>query len=226
VTPRLLDLFCGAGGASVGYARAGFEVVGVDLGAQPRYPFRFVRADAMAVLRGEVPEVDLSTFDAVHASPPCQAYSIATAWHPGVAETHPDLVDDVRDALEALGVPYAIENVVTSPLRNALRLCGTQFEGLRVYRHRLFECSPPLYFAPASHGWHRYKPPQVGRRAEEHGWVTVAGHIASLDVARAAMGIDWMTRDELVEAIPPAYTEYVGRHLLAAVREREEANCA
>lgn len=206
--PKLLDLFCGAGGAAMGYHRAGFEVVGVDVKPQPRYPFEFHQGDAMTW--------PLEGFDAIHASPPCQRYSVATVFHPGRQAEHPDLVDPCRERLQSAGVPYAIENVMGAPLRNALMLCGTMFPGLKVYRHRLFETCPPIYFPPF-HNPHLYRPTEVGRRVAEHGWMTVAGHFSGADAAGKAMGIDWMNRAELAQAIPPAYTEFIGKQLMAVL---------
>lgn len=206
--PRLLDLFCGAGGAAMGYARAGFEVVGVDINPQPHYPFEFHQGDAMTF--------PLDGFDAIHASPPCQRYSVATVFHPGRQAQHPDLVDPCRDRLQSAGVPWVIENVMGAPLRNPIMLCGTMFDGLRVYRHRNFEASPAIYWPP-QHYQHPERPAEVGRRVPDHGWMTVAGHFSDVKAASRAMGIDWMTRDELRQAIPPAYTEWIGKQLLAAI---------
>jgi DNA (cytosine-5)-methyltransferase 1 len=192
----------------MGYHRAGFDVVGVDIKPQPRYPFEFHQADAMTF--------PLDGFDAIHASPPCQRYSVATVFHPGRQAQHPDLVDPCRDRLNASGLPWVIENVMGAPLRNPIMLCGTMFEGLRVYRHRNFETNPPIYWPPP-HGWHEFRPTEVGRRVAAHGWMTVAGHFSGTEAGQRAMGIDWMTRDELRQAIPPAYTEWIGRQLLAAL---------
>jgi DNA (cytosine-5)-methyltransferase 1 len=214
----LLDLFCGAGGAGAGYARAGFEVVGIDNRPQPHYPFRFVQADALdpsawlEATNGRAPDV-------VHASPPCQRYAVSTQVWQGLQETHADLVDPTRDMLEAAGVPFVIENVPGAPLRNPLTLCGTMFEGLRVYRHRVFETSPVLWWPPA-HYPHRERVTEVGRPALASGWMTVAGHFANLPAASAAMGIDWMTVAELAQAIPPAYTEWLGSRLLVELGVR------
>jgi DNA (cytosine-5)-methyltransferase 1 len=214
--PRLLDLFCGAGGAAMGYHRAGFEVVGVDISPQPRYPFEFHQADALTFpTRG---------FDAIHASPPCQRYSVATKQN-GRQGEHPDLVDATRDRLVESGWPFVIENVVGAPLREPMLLCGEQF-GLGVYRHRLFECSFPT-LAPrhqrhygltgSGHG------PNPGARRRAAPKVTVVGHCFHVDKARVAMGIEWMTQRELAQAIPPAYTEYIGQFLLRAVLTTSEA---
>lgn len=203
---KILDLFCGAGGAAMGYHRAGFEVIGVDHVAQPHYPFQFIRADWRDVV-GRV------TVDAVHASPPCQAYSAMTNCRPGLSDTYPDLVEDVRAVLKTLDVPWVIENVPGAPLINPITLCGQMF-GLDLYRHRLFETSfnavepyHPFHLKPASRAGH-WKPGTV---------MSVAGHFAPMSVAKQAMGITWMNRDELGEAIPPAYTEYLGRFLTRIV---------
>jgi DNA (cytosine-5)-methyltransferase 1 len=221
VKPRLLDLFCKAGGAAAGYARAGFDVVGVDIKPQPRYPFEFIQADALTF--------PLVGFDAFHASPPCQRHSQATA--AGAWKNHPDLIPATRDRLAATGLPYVIENVPRAPLVNPLVLCGTMFgltatddDGteLHLKRHRLFESNVPLYarrwcdhpkgvqWAGSYGGARRDK---VEARTVRHG-----GYVPSARVQGELLGIDWMRERELYEAIPPAYTEWVGRQLLAAVR--------
>jgi DNA (cytosine-5)-methyltransferase 1 len=196
---RLLDLFCGAGGAAMGYARYGYEVIGVDIKPQPRYPFKFVQADAM--------EYPLEGFDMIHASPPCQAHSPLAALHKH--KVYPKLIGPVRDRLRASGTPYVIENVPGAPLLNPLVLCGVKF-GLGVFRHRLFEVSWP--FLQPSHLKHNG---YVG----DGRYVTVAGHTGWTtgwrDECERAMGIDWMTHAELAQAIPPVYTSYV-----AATRHR------
>lgn len=215
--PKLLDLFCGAGGAAAGYARAGFDVIGVDHVHQPRYPFKFVKADALEVLS------DLRTrlrdvFTLVHASPPCQAYSSATCSQgSGARERYPDLVGPVRDALVAARIPYVIENVPGAPLKWWVELCGTMFPGLKVYRHRWFECWP-FIGEPAGHPEHVHEVGPMGHRVRDHGWMTVCGHCSSVVKAREAMGIDWpMRRDEVEEAIPPPYTRWIGRRMLEVV---------
>lgn len=204
--PRLLDLFCGAGGAAMGYARAGFDVVGVDLRPQPHYPFTFVQADALRL------PFRLEAFDAIHASPPCQAYS----WSAKRWTTIPrqDLVAPTRAQLTAAGVPWVMENVVGAPLAKMLTLCGTQFR-LGVLRHRVFESSV-LLFAPGRC--------QHTGTVQNGTYVTVAGHGGDNQKGRgsraakhAAMGIGWMADQELNEAIPPAYTEFIGRQLREAI---------
>jgi DNA (cytosine-5)-methyltransferase 1 len=218
---KLLDLFCGAGGASMGYHRAGFDVIGVDIAPQPNYPFEFVQADALRLLRAfEVASRwELATFttaDVIHASPPCQLYSTTAALHDA---EHPDLVAPVRDLLDAIGKPYVIENVVGAPLRNAVRLCGSSF-GLPVWRHRLFEVKPMIGFVPPCAHHLAPEPLDVtgtgSRRLEDRtdGGGGNSRKPRSLGEARRALGIDWMTRRELAQAIPPAYTEWIGTQLL------------
>lgn len=211
---RLLDLFCGAGGAAMGYHRAGFDVVGVDHRPQPRFPFAFVRADALEYLAVRGRE-----YDVIHASPPCQAYS-ATRHLPNARGDHQDLVGPMRDLLLATGRPWLIENVPGAPLRPpSVMLCGLSF-GLRVFRHRWFESST-LLLVPAH-------PRHGKRRIGVGGFVCVVGNGGGWLERRRyvpadhrnktawslAMGIGWMTRDELAQSIPPAYTEYLGRQLL------------
>jgi DNA (cytosine-5)-methyltransferase 1 len=213
--PRLLDLFCGAGGAAMGYHRAGFEVVGVDIAPQPRYPFAFIQADALTFPPGG--------FDAIHASPPCQRYTIAQNAR-GNAGAHPDLVAAVRGLLIATGLPYAIENVQRSPLRNAVTLCGTSFglgaEGFELRRHRLFECSFPVLVSPCVHSLPAA--PVFGHGAGRD-FMRRYGRGFNAKAKADAMGIGWMTRDEVSEAIPPAMTEHIGHYLMAELNVRAAA---
>lgn len=176
----------------MGYARAGFDVVGVDIKPQPHYPFAFVRGDALN------PPVDLGAFDAIHASPPCQHYSRATAWV-GDRSTHPDLIGPTRDILESAGLPYVMENVEDARrlLREPVMLCGSMF-GLPIRRHRYFE-APTLPFA--LHAACQHHPDDF---SHDHGGKQTER------VYSDAMGCDWMTVHEAREAIPPAYTEYLG----------------
>lgn len=212
---KLLDLFCGAGGAAMGYHRAGFdEIVGVDIKPQKHYPFKFVLGDAMEYVAAHGVE-----FDVIHASPPCQAYSVTRSLHSNV---YPMLIEKTRAALIKTGRCYVIENVPGAPLLNPLMLCGTMF-GLHVIRHRLFECNPQIAIAHAVCN-HAGKVSKRGKISsyKTGEFITVAGHNFIADDGRDAMGIDWMTRKELTQAIPPAYTEYIGRKLLEVLHN--EAN--
>lgn len=212
--PRLLDLFCGAGGAGMGYHRAGFDVVGVDLAPQPNYPFPFLRADALELLAAGF----WRGFDAIHASPPCQRYSLATGFHPEARANHPDLVEPTRELLQQAGRLYVIENVPGAPLRRDLVLCGEMF-GLRIHRHRWFECGgwTPMRL---QHQPHRLRGARTNCETGPGVARWVSGHYADHQDASDAMGIDWMTRDELREAIPPAYTELIGHQLAAHLAAR------
>lgn len=221
---KLLDLFCGAGGAAVGYHRAGFEVVGVDINPQPRYPFEFHRGDALEFVAKYGKD-----FDVIHASPPCQRYT-QSANLPNVnPEDYPDLVGSTRKALSAERKPYIIENVPGAPLINPLVLCGSMF-GLKTRRHRLFETNPPIYWPPISCNHNgktvpimwgdKLKAGIVGGEAtylDRFDFVTVAGNAGLKADYEIAMGIDWMTKSELSEAIPPAYTEWLGKRILESV---------
>jgi DNA (cytosine-5)-methyltransferase 1 len=198
---RLLDLFCGAGGAAEGYRRAGFtEIVGIDIKPQPRYPFAFIQADALN------PPVDVSRFDCIHASPPCQKYSVTKTLH---TMEHPDLVGTVRVMLQASCRPWIIENVLGAPLLNPTRLCGSFF-GLGVWRHRYFETSSPILSPPCSHSLVPFPLDITGTGGP------AGRHRKPSNMAQAgkAMGISWMTRKEINQAIPPAYTEWIGKRIM------------
>ncbi len=212
--PRLLDLFCGAGGASVGYVRAGFDVVGVDNTPHPTYPYELIVADAMERLRDAS---FLEQFDAIHASPPCQAFTAYRRRSGGVGEGYPDLIKRVRTVLWAnamlTGTPYVIENVRGAPLVNPIQLCGSSF-GLDVRRHRLFESNIELIAPPCDHSWQKPRFPPATNRTNLRSTVEVGVWRIPLDVQQAAMGIDWMGLKDLTEAIPPAYTEHIGKQLL------------
>jgi DNA (cytosine-5)-methyltransferase 1 len=210
--PKLLDLYCCQGGAGEGYRRAGFDVIGVDLNPQPRYPFEFHQADALQFLAEHHHE-----FDAFHASPPCQDWSVTKSIHAGDHGTA-WLLDATRTAFIQIGKPWVIENVPGAAMFDPIVLCGTMF-GLEVYRHRLFESSEALV-AP-SHPKHVAKATQVGRQPKPGEFMTVAGHFANVQRARECMGIDWMNRDGLAQSIPPAYSEYVGKQLLAQITSAE-----
>lgn len=192
----------------MGYARAGFEVVGVDIKPQPRYPFEFHLADALSY--------PLDGFDMIHASPPCQDYCTLHALYPD--KEYPDLIAPVRERLLASERPWVMENVMTAPLHYGVMLCGTMF-GLRAYRHRRFETSHLLW--QPMHPKHLLRTGagkgQTQRKAHylAGNFVTVTGNVGSY--AGEAMGIDWMTGAQLSQAIPPAYTEYLARQLLAVI---------
>jgi DNA (cytosine-5)-methyltransferase 1 len=205
---NLLDLFCGAGGASKGYADAGFTVTGVDLKHGKRYPYKYLRQDVMSL------DVDfLRSFDVIHASPPCQLFSSTKHLRnaQGKGSSKLDLVQPVRDMLIASGRPYIIENVLGAPLINAVTVCGSSF-GLKVRRHRLFESNLQLVGTECRH---REQGRPVGIYGSMRDEIPSGGKTAeSMHQAKEAMGIDWMLWGELVEAIPPAYSLYIGEQLV------------
>jgi DNA (cytosine-5)-methyltransferase 1 len=217
--PRLLDLFCCQGGAAVGYHQAGFDVVGVDINPQPLYPFEFHQADAFTFM--EFVAVSLA-FDAIHASPPCQGYTTMTNRR-GRTSSSPLLIDEVRTRLHATCLPYIIENVVGARrhMRDAISLHGGQF-GLNLYRPRLFE-SNMLLTPPPPAPRPKDAAAVYGRREDRRLlWRRKDGtelHAASLDDARIAMGMPWADWTGVREAIPPAYTEYIGRQLIEQLQE-------
>jgi DNA (cytosine-5)-methyltransferase 1 len=223
--PRLLDLFCGAGGCSMGYHRAGFDVTGVDNRPQPRYPFTFVQADAMTY--------PLDGFDAIHASPPCEAFTQMSARWRGKgtkADEHPDLLTPTLARLRPIEVPWVVENVqgAVHHMRVILKLHGGMFPGLGVHRPRLFE-SNVLLLAPMARqvtspiGVYGTKPDgRTTYRYRNNGnykGKSLIRAAKSVEEAREVMGIDWMTWDEIRKAIPPAYTELIGAQLLDYVGE-------
>jgi len=206
---KLLDLYCGAGGASAGYAAAGFEVHGVDLKHGKRYPYTYVRADVLDVLRDKN---YLNQFDVIHASPPCQTHSITQHLRNAQGKTTSklDLIPETRLALLESGKPYIIENVPGSPLINPIQLCGSSF-GLKVRRHRLFESNMALVGSVCDH---KLQGRPIGVYGSLNDEIPKGGKTAAtIDEARNAMGISWAIWTELVEAIPPAYTKYLGGQL-------------
>jgi DNA (cytosine-5)-methyltransferase 1 len=211
--PRALDLFCGQGGASMGLFLAGFDVTGIDINPQPRYPFKFIQGDALN------PPVDLSEFDFIWASPPCQASSIASLVQRNKGKVYPQLIPQTRELLVNSGKLYCIENVPGAPLINPYRLCGTNFN-LKVFRHRLFETSFPLAVPTCTHKGKKIGEGYfsiAGGAGRWKSWGTVHRDInkGSVDEWRDAMGIDWMCRKGLTQAIPPAYSEFIGKAALA-----------
>jgi DNA (cytosine-5)-methyltransferase 1 len=220
---KVLDLFCGAGGCSYGYHLAGFEVVGVDIADQPSYPFEFVKADAIKYLD----TADLSQFDAIHASPPCQAFTAMLNWDESKKSNHPDLVDEVRKRLLATGKPYVIENVPGAPLNISIILCGSMFPELRVIRHRIFE-SNIFLFQPGHPNCRKIKVAKASKIPKDGEFWSPVGCFGQKDDAQRAMGITWMkttgSRDrEIAQAIPPAYTRFIGEQLINAIVGMEEA---
>lgn len=218
---KLLDTFCGAGGAGMGYHRAGFDVTGVDIEPQKHYPFRFIRGDALEFIAAHGNE-----FDMIHASPPCQFYS-RTKSLPRAKAGHLDLVDATRATLIAASKPYVIENVPGSPLINPLTLCGSMF-GLGVLRHRLFETSPEIWFPPICCTHEPVMPMFWGDQLKarlagrEYKYITVSGKSFLAERGGRAMGINWMTAKELSQAIPPAYTEWLGKQIINLLRGKCE----
>lgn len=198
------DLFCGGGGAALGLKRAGFEIVeGYDIKEQRDYPFEMFVEDALLV--------DIEPYDFIWASPPCQSYSIGT--RKTNRDKHPDLVGPIRDKLNESGKPWIIENVMGAPLDVPVVLCGTMFPGLKVFRHRYFESNLPLRVEmKCAHAGHKAKE----RRPDNGDFFTVAGHnTGTMKEWEDAMGIHWMTKKQtLAEAIPPAYSEYLGKQVI------------
>lgn len=222
----LLDLFCGAGGAGMGYYRAGFEVTGVDIAPQSHYPFEFVQGDAIEFCRQYG-----ARFDVIHASPPCQAYTgmrRITLSRFGHAPEHPDLIPATRDALIATGRPYVVENVVGAPLLSPFLLCGASLGLPGLARHRLFETNVMLPAPPrCAHlgndltiGVYGKRPD--GRRLSYRKY-RPSRAAKSLEEAQRVMGIEWMDWDEIRNAIPPVYTEWIGRHLRALLENERQS---
>lgn len=198
----------------MGYHRAGFDVVGVDINPQPRYPFEFVQGDALMYLAEHGSE-----FDAIHASPPCQAFTRAWVIR---KNDHPDLIRPTRALLAKSEKAYVIENVPGAPLLHPVMLCGAMF-GLGVYRHRLFEDGNWYIRFTPEHRGHVAPTAKMGRVPKDGEMMSVVGNFSGVRQARAAMGIDWMTRDGLRESIPPAYTEFIGRQLRRAIERGRAA---
>jgi DNA (cytosine-5)-methyltransferase 1 len=205
---KLLDLFCGVGGASAGYTAAGFDVTGIDLKHGKRYPYTYIKGNVSDYLNNEY----LQQFDVIHASPPCQTHSITQHLRnaQGKSTSKIDMIPEVRAALIASGVPYIIENVPGSPLIDPVQLCGSSFN-LKVRRHRLFESNIKLKRSICNH---KAQGKPVGVYGSLNDEIPGGGHTAkTLQQARLAMGIEWALWGELVEAIPPIYTEYLGKQI-------------
>lgn len=207
--PRLLDLYCGGGGAGKGYSMAGFDVTGVDVAPQPRYLYPFVQADALEYLDAHGRE-----FDAIHASPPCQPFTTLRFIH---GREYKDFIPATRSLLDSIGKPYVIENVVGAPLNVSIFLCGTMF-GLRLFRHRNFESNvmlfQPQHISHRRQGLRSTGNTGIGARYGPDTILTVTGHFSGVAEAQKVMEIDWLGQAGLAQAIPPAYTEYIGRQLM------------
>lgn len=230
---RALDLFCCAGGAGMGLHRAGFEVVGVDIERQPHYPFEFHQADAL--------EYPIEDFDFIWASPPCQAHSSISRVS-GRQEHHVDRIEETRERLERSGLPWVIENVVGAPLRDPFMLCGTMFGlqtscGAELRRHRLFEANWFIGLQPECqhgqavvgvYGGHahdrRRKTITVTGSTPQQNVVRNRSRLTfSVGEAQRAMGIDWMPMTKLSQAIPPAYSEFIGKAAIAHIEAMRDA---
>lgn len=220
--PKLLDLFCCAGGAAMGYHLAGFDVTGVDIKPQKRYPFEFVLGDAL-----EYATKHAHQFDVIHASPPCQAFSVLTPTQ--YKANHPNLIDSIRQILLTSGKPYVIENVsgARKLLHDPLMLCGTML-GLPIYRHRYFEIKPDFYpllpgcshsFAPVLVSGHTKRYKKIVSKSGSASRIEKGKRFSGDVIAtkREAMECQWMTSAEITEAIPPAYTEFIGKYLLTVL---------
>lgn len=218
---KLLDLFCGEGGAACGYYRAGFDdITGIDIKPMRRYPFKFVQANAILYLAALIASGKIEEYDLIHASPPCQAYSVTKSM---AKSEYPKLVEIVRELLVQSGRPYVIENVPGAPLKNHVMLCGTMFD-LRVIRHRLFETWPTIAISPAvcahvgeasgvTHG--------TKKTLDNFAYLTITGHDMIVPEARKATGMHHGSQYGLSQCVPPAYTEWIGRTLTNICNERK-----
>lgn len=210
--PKLLDLYCCGGGAGMGYHQAGFDVVGVDITPQPKYPFEFIQSDALEYLKN-----NHHKFDVIHASPPCQAFTKAGKEQRSKGKVYPDLLNATREMLINIGKPYIIENVPDAPMVDPILLCGSMFD-LKTYRHRLFESNIKLKVPP--HPEHKAKNAKMGRPPKDGEFIQVVGHFSGVPFAREAMEIDWLGQKELAQAIPPSYTKFLGLQLMESLVRR------
>ena len=224
---KLLDLFCCAGGCAKGYHDVGFEILGVDIVDRPNYPYDFVKMDAIEFLE----TMDLREFDVIHASPPCQRYSKLKHLSNDIEKwdlNHVDLVDVTREALKKTGKPYVIENVEGAPLINPIKLYGSQFPNLYTQRPRLFESN--ILLKEPNTPRQKHKTGKLGSGPAEDGFITVAGIKPQRGMNETQMklyygfalgGIDWMSLEELTQAIPPAYTEFIGKQIIEYLDNKE-----
>jgi DNA (cytosine-5)-methyltransferase 1 len=211
---RILDLYCGGGGASYGYELAGWDVVGVDIAPQYKYKGEFIQADAIEYVRTHFRE-----FDAIHASPPCQAYSLASMQFRKKGKKYVDLIADTRRELINTGLPYVIENVPGSPLIDPIELCGAMF-GIATYRHRLFESNINLKAPP--HPEHIAPNAKMGRPVKEGEYIQYIGHFSGVKLVQQMTGLHWLGQKELAQSIPPQYTKFIGRQILDALTKTNE----
>lgn len=211
--PQCADLFCCAGGAAMGLHRAGFDVAGWDIKPQKNYPFTFHLGDALAA--------DLSGFDFVWASPPCQAYTQAAASQRNAGKRYPDLMAATREKLVASGLPFVIENTPGAPMRVDVVLCGSMF-GLQLIRHRWFELSFPFFQLVEKCQHHPNPVVACGNGTPTWSRAKNGGKCFSIAQVRCAMGIDWMNRNELSQAVPPCYSEHLGRQVLKIIRAKNK----
>lgn len=207
-----LDLCCCAGGASYGYELAGFDVTGVDIDKQPKYRGKFFQADAVEFLLAHYSE-----YDFIHASPPCQKYSLSSRQFRIKGKEYPDLIGPIRRALISTGKPYVIENVPGSPLINPIILCGTMF-GLPTYRHRLFESNIPIM--QPEHPKHIYKNCPMGRKPGENEFIQYVGHFPGVNMVKNFTGLYWLGQKELAQSIPPQYTKYIGEQVIKYLNQK------
>jgi DNA (cytosine-5)-methyltransferase 1 len=226
----VIDLFCGAGGMSAGFAQAGLEPVGLDIEPQPHYPFFFIQADAIQTLHeiialgkivGNGRSINVSDIGFIHASPMCQGYSkVSGRARKGQRKEYPMQIPEVRELLQATGLPYVIENVEGAPLEG-ITLCGSMF-GLDVRRHRIFESNVPLTQPECRHDLQtpRFRTLDSRRKGKLASVIGVYGHLnypGEFDLRCKAMGIDWMSNEELTQAIPPAYAEFIATQMIAYI---------
>lgn len=207
---KALDLFCGAGGASMGLSWAGYNVTGIDIHHQPHYPFDFIHGDAL--------KADLSGFDLIWASPPCQAFT-AYKRRPGHVKPRDNLIPQTRELLKSSGAKWIIENIPGAPLVDPVQLCGSSF-GLDVRRHRIFETNFLVLAPGCDHSWQTPRFPPASNRKNKRCTVEVGVWRIPIEVQRKAMGISWMTLAELSQAIPPAYSEYIAKELQRSEKDQ------
>lgn len=206
---KMLDLYCGGGGAGYGYEQAGFNVTGVDIKPQPKYQGKFIQADAIDYLKAHFQE-----YDVVHASPPCQAYSMASMQFRKAGKAYVDLIEVTRRELIKTGKPYIIENVSGSPLKNPIELCGLMF-GMRTYRHRLFESNIEIKTPP--HPKHTAQNAKMGRKPKDGEFIQYVGHFSGVGLVQEMTGLYWLGQSELAQSIPPQYTKFIGDLIIRSI---------